>query len=175
MMIDAMREYLTNRRKPEERRGLPRPEKTPGPRRGPIIPKEAEAKRMRLNPTKAEAILRQSLAALAGGPTPFKTQVVLYGYIADQYCEEAKVVVEADGGYHNDEARAKADVYRDEVLASKGILTLRFKNEQVLQDPKRVLDEIHATVRQRYKALHGESTFHRQLVQKAMDEVNKDS
>jgi very-short-patch-repair endonuclease len=172
-IINVMREFLGIDEPNEQPRvqGLPRVPKTAGPRRGEIIPKEREARRMRLNPTKAEEVLNESLASRAGTATPFKAQALLYGYIADQYCEAAKLVVEVDGGYHKATERAQADIERDEALTRKGILTLRFKNEEVLQNPKKVLEQIHEIVRQRYNALHRESSFHRQLVRKANDEI----
>ena len=65
-------------------------------------------------------------------------------YIADFYCSKAKLVIEVDGGYH---LRIKdEDANRDEVVKSLGLKTIRFTNEQVLNDLPKVLIIIEETL-----------------------------
>lgn len=61
-------------------------------------------------------------------------------YIADFYCAEKKLVIEADGPVHNE--RQEYDANRDEVISELEIKTLRFKNDRVLNDSEQVLLEI---------------------------------
>ena len=61
-------------------------------------------------------------------------------YIADFYCVEKKLVVEADGPIHQE--RVEYDKNRDEVLESYKIPVLRFLNEQILKQPDVVIGEI---------------------------------
>jgi very-short-patch-repair endonuclease len=51
-------------------------------------------------------------------------------YIADFYCAEANLVVELDGGIHNE--RQEYDQIRDSRLAERGIRTIRFRNEDLV-------------------------------------------
>jgi very-short-patch-repair endonuclease len=61
-------------------------------------------------------------------------------YIADFYCAEKKVVIEADGPIH--EERKEYDANRDEVIQSYNIRTLRFKNDKVINQSQEVINEI---------------------------------
>jgi very-short-patch-repair endonuclease len=61
-------------------------------------------------------------------------------YIPDFYCHKAKLVIEADGPIHL--YKKEYDKNRDEVLTALGLKILRFKNEQILLEPKAVLDLI---------------------------------
>ena len=53
-------------------------------------------------------------------------------FIADFYCAKARLIVEIDGGYH--EEQEDYDLYREGVLLRKGFRVIRFKNEEVLED-----------------------------------------
>ena len=61
-------------------------------------------------------------------------------YIPDFYCHKAKLVIEADGGIHL--LKKDYDKNRDEVLQALGLTTLRFENDQIINDTQAVLDEI---------------------------------
>ena len=61
-------------------------------------------------------------------------------YIADFYCAEKRLVVEADGPIHLE--RKEYDQNRDEVLQSLAIRTLRFTNEKIITQSELVLSEI---------------------------------
>ena len=54
----------------------------------------------------------------------FASQQLVYGFCVDEWCPRAKLCVEVDGPHH---ANQKAyDVKRDEILAKRGIETMRF-------------------------------------------------
>lgn len=57
-------------------------------------------------------------------------------FILDFYCSKLLLAIEIDGGYHN--KRQNYDEGRDELLFTRGIITMRYKNEEV----KKCLDKI---------------------------------
>ena len=63
-------------------------------------------------------------------------------YIPDFYCNEAKLVVEADGPVH--QFKKQYDKNRDAVLSELGLTILRFSNDEIIADPGGVLDKIKA-------------------------------
>jgi very-short-patch-repair endonuclease len=69
----------------------------------------------------------------------FVRQVPIGPYIADFVCREAKLIVEVDGGQHNESER---DQRRDAFLASEGYRILRFWNSDVLTNMDGVLQTI---------------------------------
>jgi len=98
-----------------------------------------EAKRMRKNPTPAESVLWDRLRSTQLG-VRFKRQAVILGYIVDFWCPAWRVAVEADGGYHDDQA--EYDAHRDNALSGIGIRVLRFPNERIVSDTDSVISEI---------------------------------
>lgn len=99
------------------------------------------AQRRRAEPTQAERVLWQRLRKRALGVRT-RRQAPMWGYIADFYVPAAQLVIEVDGGYH-DQA---TDQRRDAILQSKGLRTIRFKNEAVLEHPEAVLAQIREAV-----------------------------
>ena len=59
-------------------------------------------------------------------------------FIADFYCHRAQLVVEVDGGVHENEDNAAYDIGRTEEMSRLGVKVIRFTNEQVQQN----LDEV---------------------------------
>ncbi len=72
----------------------------------------------------------------------FRRQQVIDGFIVDFYCHAAGLVVEVDGGIH--EQQAGYDAERDRVLAGRGLRILRIQNEEVRNDLAMVLRRIGA-------------------------------
>ena len=99
-----------------------------------------EARALRRDQTRAEALIWREVRAHRLAGLGFRRQVPMGRYIADFVCHAAKVVVEVDGDAHRDhEAR---DRERDEWFRSRGYRTLRFRNEDVVSYPERVVEEI---------------------------------
>ena len=98
------------------------------------------ARELRQQQTPAEEVLwmcvrkRQLLGA------KFRRQHNVGRYIADFYCHEARLVVEADGGVH--ETRKEDDAIRDEWAHANGFTVLRFKNKDILNNTEYVLNAI---------------------------------
>jgi len=91
---------------------------------------------MRKNPTKAEAALWQMIRNKKCGAR-FRRQKIILGWIADFYSPELRIVIEVDGGYHED--RSEIDRIRDESMRRIGIKTIRITNEDVLLRPESVV------------------------------------
>ncbi len=70
----------------------------------------------------------------------FRRQQVIHGFIADFYCNQLNLVVEIDGGIH--EEQKDYDKLRDMIISQYGIKVLRFTNEQVIDHMDNVIEQI---------------------------------
>lgn len=110
------------------------------------------ARHMRHNPTKAEEALHQELAWLkthgeAGSQAGhYIRQYVQRGYILDIFFPQAKLAVEVDGDYHKSKKQQEYDIARDRHLRGSGTDTIRFTDEEILENPITVADKIYDTV-----------------------------
>ncbi|HET6160414.1 MAG TPA: DUF559 domain-containing protein [Dongiaceae bacterium] len=75
----------------------------------------------------------------------FRKQCPIGPYIADFACLEAKLIIELDGSQHADSA---TDPARDAWFAAHGYRTLRFWNNDVLQNTDGVIIMITAALGQ---------------------------
>ena len=89
------------------------------------------AEEMRKNPTEAESVMWKMLRG-KNLDAKFRRQHIIGDYIVDFVCLDKQLVVEIDGGYHNDPEQQKLDRQRTGFLQSKGFGVLRFTNEEVL-------------------------------------------
>jgi very-short-patch-repair endonuclease len=72
----------------------------------------------------------------------FFRQYSLGPYILDFYCPALRLVIELDGGQHNQNANKEYDSARSEYLKEHRIDVLRFWNNDVLLNIQSVLEEI---------------------------------
>jgi len=72
----------------------------------------------------------------------FRRQHPIGPFIVDFFSLEAKLVVELDGGQHDQDANRRADEQRTKFLEDRGYRILRFWNNEVLQDRDAVLARI---------------------------------
>ena len=93
---------------------------------GNLIPR---AKQMRCNMTPQEQHLWYGL--LSRYPVRFRRQAVIYHYIADFYCDRAKLVIEVDGAQHMKPNAMEYDQIRTETLNQIEIVVMRFTNDDV--------------------------------------------
>ena len=112
---------------------------TAAPDRYPLLKDFARHNRREMN--ESETVLWDALRRLKSG-FRFRRQHPIGDYIADFICLSAKLVIEVDGGYHNEPAQREADAWRTEFLQSKGFQVLRFKNEEINDDVKKVVMRI---------------------------------
>ncbi len=76
----------------------------------------------------------------------FRRQVPFKNYILDFVCFEKRLVIEIDGSQHFESPR---DSVREAALASEGFSTARYWNNDVLQQPVAVLEDILAKLAER--------------------------
>ena len=99
------------------------------------------ARHNRREMTKTETILWNVLRSEFRG-LKFRRQHPIGDYIADFLCLSEKLVIEVDGGYHNEPQQQQEDQWRTEFLQSKGYRVIRFKNEDVDTEVKGVIRRI---------------------------------
>ena len=92
-------------------------------------------------PTEAESVLWKFLRRKALGK-PFRRQHIIGEYIADFLCLPAQLVIEIDGGYHQEPHQQTYDDQRTKWLKERGFEVIRFTNEEVLGDIESVLHKI---------------------------------
>ena len=100
--------------------------------------KTERARRRRREPTDAEARLWKHLRNRQVAGAKFRREEPLVGYYVDLLCEDAKLIVEADGGQHNPEV----DAQRTEMLEAAGYIVLRFWDHDILANTEGVIEEI---------------------------------
>ncbi|MEC9432191.1 MAG: endonuclease domain-containing protein, partial [Pseudomonadota bacterium] len=108
-------------------------------RRDPVLRDRARA--LRRDATPAERRLWRELRR-AGLGARFRRQAPLGPYIADFLCLSARLVVELDGGQHNDLAARARDAARDRFMQERGFRVLRFWNAEVFGNLDGVLEAI---------------------------------
>ena len=64
-------------------------------------------------------------------PVKFTRQRIIGNYIADFYCDKAKLIVELDGSQHFEELNIRKDNLRTSYFESLGLHVLRFANNEV--------------------------------------------
>ncbi len=105
-----------------------------------------EARELRKNQTKAEEIFWQLVRNRKYLNLKFRRQHQFGSYVVDFYCNEHKLIIEFDGEVHDTKEQQKHDSTRDKYLTSLGNRVLRFKNEELLNNPESVLERISAII-----------------------------
>lgn len=77
----------------------------------------------------------------------FRRQQLVHGFIADFYCNQIGLVVEIDGGIH--EQQRDHDRLRDAIIRSQGVRVIRFSNKEVIHHAGSVRERIMAALRDR--------------------------
>lgn len=98
------------------------------------------AKQLRKTLTPAEKQLWQALRSGKLAGLKFRRQHPVGNFILDFYCAEHKLVVEVDGGIH--ENQIEYDAARTTELETYGYTIVRFTNEVVLHQLETVLAQI---------------------------------
>jgi len=88
------------------------------------------AKEHRKTPTKAEKEFKRKLL---NWKIRFRSQRQFDFYIVDFLIPDRRLVIEVDGGYHND--NKEYDLKRENYLKNLGLNILRISNEEVLNTP----------------------------------------
>jgi very-short-patch-repair endonuclease len=102
------------------------------------------ARQLRVNQTDAEKVLWNRIRNRQIDGHKFVRQQPVSGYICDFVCREKQLVIEVDGGQHNE---STADVIRDRRLMEEGYKVIRFWNNDVLANIEGVLLTIQSELR----------------------------
>ncbi len=102
------------------------------------------ARSLRRQASEAEQVLWRHLRDRRLKGYKFRRQVVIEPYIVDFICLDAKLIIEADGGQHAEQA--SYDARRTARLEAKGYRVMRFWNNEILGDIHSVLEKIYSAL-----------------------------
>ncbi|MBL7481089.1 endonuclease domain-containing protein [Legionella bononiensis] len=102
-----------------------------------------KAKKLRKNSTSMESKIWNSLRSRRFQGFKFRRQCPLGNYIVDFICIEKKLIIEIDGGQHNECRQNEYDKIRTNYLNHLGYKVLRFWNNEVQQQFDLVMDVIY--------------------------------
>ena len=116
--------------------------------------RRAAAKKLRANTTPHKRILWSALKELPVEDTHFRWQAPIGLYVVDFFCPAKRLIIELDGGHHNDDEIAKRDRERQAWLEQEGYCVIRFWNSDVANDLNAVMERIYVEL---YGALEAEA------------------
>ena len=93
-----------------------------------------KAKELRKNCTDVEKIMWELLRAKRFCDLKFKRQQPIGNYIVDFVCFEKKLIIELDGGQHNENQNKIKDDNRTKYLENLGYKVIRFWNNDVIEN-----------------------------------------
>ena len=98
------------------------------------------SKRNRTKPTETEKIIWDKILSRDKTGYRFLRQKPIDRFIVDFYCSKLSLVIEIDGDSHI--KKKGTDELRDKFLKQIGIVTIRFTNEEVINDIENVKKKI---------------------------------
>ncbi|WP_076864173.1 endonuclease domain-containing protein [Bradyrhizobium mercantei] len=105
--------------------------------------RRASAKKLRANATPHERILWRALKELPTEGTHFRRQAPIGSYVVDFFCPAKRLIIELDGGHHNEGATAERDRERQQWLEREGYRVIRFWNSEITANLNAVLERIY--------------------------------
>ena len=105
--------------------------------------RRATAKKLRADTTPHERLLWRALKELPVDGTHFRRQAPIGRYVVDFFCPAKRLIIELDGGHHNDDETAKRDRKRQTWLEQEGYRVVRFWNSEIMGDLTAVLERIY--------------------------------
>lgn len=103
----------------------------------------AKQLRKKENTTEAEKLLWYYIKNKQLNNCKFRRQVPIGNFVVDFLCIEKKLIIELDGGQHNEDNNIKYDNTRTEYLQGLGYNVVRFWNNEVFQNMENVLETIY--------------------------------
>jgi 5-methyltetrahydrofolate--homocysteine methyltransferase len=100
------------------------------------------SKKMRNQPTEAESLLWDVLSNKKLNGYKFRRQHIIGNYITDFICLKTNLIVEVDGSVHQLPENKISDKERTEWLQEEGYRVIRFRNNEVLSNLDKILEEI---------------------------------
>ena len=92
------------------------------------------ARNLRKNATIQERRLWNLLKNRQFHNLKFKRQQLIGDYIVDFICKEVKIIIEIDGGQHNEPENIEYDKTRTEYLNNLGYKVIRFWNNEIYEN-----------------------------------------
>jgi very-short-patch-repair endonuclease len=105
--------------------------------------RRAAAKKLRANTTPHERMLWRALKELPTEGTHFRRQAPIGPYVVDFFCPAKRLIIELDGGQHNDDETAARDSKRQAWLEQEGYHVIRFWNSDIVSDLNAVMEKIY--------------------------------
>ena len=105
--------------------------------------RRAAAKKLRANTTPHERILWRALKELPMEGSHFRRQAPIGRYVVDFVCPAKHLIIEIDGGHHNEDDTAERDRDRQLWLESEGYRVIRFWNSEITGDLNSVMERIY--------------------------------
>ncbi len=99
------------------------------------------------NESYAETVLRNNLAK--NFPVKFERFIPVSSFIADFYCEKAKLIIELESKAQSLPKEVLYSEERAKELEAKGIRILKFTNYDIFHDLKKVLTRIESELKER--------------------------
>ena len=87
----------------------------------------------------------------------FRRQQIIGNYIADFYCDKAKLIIELDGSQHMEPDNISYDTHRTKYFCSLGIHVIRYCNTDITDNFTGVCENILYILSQR--GIHPSVTF----------------
>jgi acetylglutamate kinase len=112
---------------------------------GPLI--FEKAKELREKTTPAEKRL-WNFIRINEWALKFRRQHPVQNYVVDFYCHSLKLVIEVDGSIHELEEVKRNDISRENNLKELGLTIIRFKDEEVFESKRKVMERIGSIVEQ---------------------------
>ena len=118
--------------------------------------KRLKEEKLKRNVTEAEAFLWQNLRGKQLDNYKFRREHIIDQFIVDFVCLSEQLIVEVDGGYHNDPEIKEADNLRTKILNELGYRVIRLTNEEVLNNINKVLNNIKEHLTELSSTLRGD-------------------
>ena len=104
------------------------------------------ASELRKRMTNAEKVLWSAIRRKQICGKKFRRQHPIDKFIVDFYCHECKLIIEVDGGIHNNPEQREHDIGRTFDLEQLGLTLIRFTNNQVILHLTETLEEIERII-----------------------------
>ena len=104
------------------------------------------ARRLRKDSTPYEIKMWQLLKNKRFENLKFRRQYPIGNYIVDFCCPAKRLIIELDGGGHNEPRQIELDAVRDEFLKIHGFKVLRIWNNELINNQSGVFDRIEQLI-----------------------------
>lgn len=108
--------------------------------------KIAFARKLRKEQTDAERLLWGWLRNQRLEGVRFRRQHPIGEFVADFVALDRRLIIELDGGHHNEDTRAEADGWRQEWLENEGYRVIRFWDNEVITNMEGVFKRIQESL-----------------------------